>query len=221
MSPGSSTVDENKSSKLLYSMAQRQQKNIQMFSHQSCCCPENFYDGKWRGGGMHNYKQDGRMPTKYSLYQVYHEPAKLRVEGGNTTDKWVLSAGGKWDAIEWLHDSQALFTLKQLLTRSSPHQQAQRRAISVWKPFLSCCHMLLPGPARQFPDSGHWQWSLSVSSDASGRCCSQLLGGPLCAISIYSFNRNTFPCLETLAQKETTWAGYPHHRLHGPLSWFE
>lgn len=62
--------------------------------------------------------------------------------------KWVLSAGGKWDVTEWLHDSQALFTLKQLLTSSSPHRQAQRRDISVWKPLLSCCHLLLPGPAR-------------------------------------------------------------------------
>lgn len=78
-------------------------------------------------------------------------------------------AGRKWDVNEWFHDSQALFALKHLLISSSPHQQAQRRAVSVWKPLLSCCHLLQPVSPRQFPDNEYWQQPLPVSSD--GCCC--------------------------------------------------
>lgn len=217
MSPGSSTVDENGSSKLFYSMAQRQEKKYKCFptkivSVQGILGLTNGYTQ------IHNYKQNCQWDILY-IRCTMNQQSWVWKEGILQT-KWGLSAGGKWDVIDQLYDGQVLFTLKQFLTSSSLHQHTQRRALSVWKPLLHCCHLLPPVLARQFPNNGCWWQCLSVSGDACGCCCSQLLAGSPCAISISSFNSNTFPCPEALTQKGTVRAGCSHRRLHGPCMCF-
>lgn len=120
----------------------------------------------------------------------------------------------------WLHDSQALFTINQLLTSFSPHQAAQRTAISVWNPLLSCCHLLTRVPARQFADNGFWQWPLVVTWQCQWLLLLQLLAWSLHAIDQHHLlQQEHFSLSRNTDIKTEMWAGYSHHSLHGPCTY--
>lgn len=177
MSPGSSTVDENRSSKLLHSMAQRQQKIYKCFptevvAVQGISAMTNGEEVVYTITSKTEGCQWGILCIRCTTNQQ-----SWGLKEGILRSKWVLSAGGKWDAIERLGDGQALFTLNQLLTGSSPHRQTQRRAVSVWEPCLAQADVYLAMPVAAAAPSCQLgpcvllrqeRFSLSRNADAKG-----------------------------------------------------
>lgn len=155
MSPGCSTANEKRNSKLLYSMSQGQQKIYNCFATEVINVQGIFL------------KTNGEEVVVTITDKM--QGCQLGIPSTRCTMNQEVECGSReyyglsgWCALmEMVRDRVVAWwpsTLppKTALTHFSPHQQAQRRLVC--GSLLSCCSLLLPGS--------------------------------LCGISISSFNRN-------------------------------